>query len=133
MPSKRFAELTAKLPRRHAGLFIQFRTNHIPLQAYLTRIGKAEAATCPTCGAASETVAHFLLICPTYTLHHAVHYRPLGFSGRNLKTLLNSKEAIHPLFNYVNTTGRLCTTFRSLNIPDNYENASNDDSNGGDS
>ncbi|KAI0323315.1 hypothetical protein GY45DRAFT_1223429, partial [Cubamyces sp. BRFM 1775] len=98
---------------------VQFRTNHVPLHFYLARIGKVDAATCPTCGSAPETVAHFLLACPTYTLHRAVHFRPLGFSGRNLKTLLNSKDALRPLFDYVNATGRLRAVFGSLELPDN--------------
>ncbi|KAI0663867.1 hypothetical protein C8Q70DRAFT_885066, partial [Cubamyces menziesii] len=97
---------------------IQLRTNHVPLQVYLQRIGKAETTTCPTCGRAPETVSHFLLACPTYTLHRAIHFRPLGFTGRNLKTLLNSKDAITPLFGYINATGRLRAAFGSLEIPD---------------
>ncbi|KAH9893631.1 hypothetical protein C8Q73DRAFT_601258, partial [Cubamyces lactineus] len=97
---------------------IQLRTNHVPLQAFLERIGKADTATCPTCGSAPETVSHYLLACPTYTLHRAVHYRPLGFTGRNLKTLLNSKNAIPSLFGYINATGRLRAAFGALEIPD---------------
>ncbi|KAI0323726.1 hypothetical protein GY45DRAFT_1208738, partial [Cubamyces sp. BRFM 1775] len=113
-----FAELTAGLPRRQLNLLVQLRTNHIPLQFYLARISKADVATCPTCGGVPETVAHFLLSCPTYTLHRAVHYRPLGFSGLNLKTLLNSKDALRPLFDYVNATGRLRVVFGALELPD---------------
>ncbi|KAI0330401.1 hypothetical protein GY45DRAFT_1410907, partial [Cubamyces sp. BRFM 1775] len=64
MPSKKFAELTAGLPRRQLNLLVQFHTNHVPLQFYLARIGKVDAATCPTCGSAPETVAYFLLACP---------------------------------------------------------------------
>ncbi|KAH9847031.1 hypothetical protein C2E23DRAFT_704729, partial [Lenzites betulinus] len=93
---------------------VQFRTNHVPLQSYLERIGKAPSATCPTCGDAPETVHHFLLVCPTYALHRAVHFMPLGFSGRTLATLLNSKDALRPLFTYINATGRLRTVVGAL-------------------
>ncbi|KAH9886250.1 hypothetical protein C8Q73DRAFT_839981 [Cubamyces lactineus] len=110
MPSKNFAGLTAKLRRRHAALLIQFRTNHVPLQAYLMRIGKADSAACPTCGAAAETVAHFLLACPP------------------------SKEAIRPLFDYVHATGRLRSSFGSLDLPDEEDgdasNSGSDDEDG---
>lgn len=50
MPSKKYGALVAELPRRHANLLMQFRTNHVPLQSYLERIGKAPSAMCPTCG-----------------------------------------------------------------------------------
>ncbi|KAI0659786.1 hypothetical protein C8Q70DRAFT_914851 [Cubamyces menziesii] len=118
MPSKKFAELTSALPRRHTNLLIQLRTNHVPLQAFLERIGKVNTAICPTCGSAPETVSHYLLACSTYTLHRAIHFRPLGYTGRNLKTLLNSKDATAPLFGYINATGRLRAAFGSLEIPD---------------
>ncbi|KAL1938254.1 hypothetical protein VTO73DRAFT_11898 [Trametes versicolor] len=49
LPSKKYDDLIAALPRRHANLLVQLRTNHIPLQAYLARIGKTDSATCPTC------------------------------------------------------------------------------------
>ncbi|KAH9849537.1 hypothetical protein C2E23DRAFT_737201 [Lenzites betulinus] len=114
MPSKRYGELVAHLPRRHANLLMQFCTNHVPLQAYLARIGKADTVTCPTCGTAPETVAHYLLACPTYALHRAVHFQSLGFSGWTLTTLLNSREALRPLFTYVNATGRLRTVVGAL-------------------
>ncbi|KAH9855697.1 hypothetical protein C2E23DRAFT_723987 [Lenzites betulinus] len=125
MPSAKYGDLVAPLPRRHANLLLQFRTNHVPLQAYLARIGKAATPTCPTCHTAPETVHHFLLACPTYALHRAVHYAPLGFSGRTLTTLLNSEDALRPLFNYVNATGRLRAVAGALDYPDS-------DSEGGD-
>ncbi|RPD65955.1 hypothetical protein L227DRAFT_127298 [Lentinus tigrinus ALCF2SS1-6] len=93
------------------------RTGHIPLQTYFERIGKALSSTCPTCGDAAETVAHYLLTCPTYSLHRAVHFRTLGFSGRNLKTLLNSKDALRPLLNFVNATGRFRQVFGNVEAP----------------
>ncbi|CDO74895.1 hypothetical protein BN946_scf184988.g2 [Trametes cinnabarina] len=117
MPSKAFDKLTADIPRRHANLLIQFRTNHVPLQSYLHRFGRADDATCPTCLQAPETIPHYLLDCPTYFLHRVVHFRPLGFSGRTLATLLNSREALRPLFTYVNATGRFRAVFGDLPDP----------------
>ena len=117
LPSKAYDELIRPLSRRHANLLFQLRANHVPLQTYLERIGKAPTKTCPTCHAAPETVAHFLLVCPTYSLHRAVHFRPLGHSGRTLTSLLNSADAIRPLFGYINATGRFRSMFGSLDAP----------------
>ncbi|KAL7280517.1 hypothetical protein ACG7TL_005449 [Trametes sanguinea] len=118
LPSKNFAALTQRLPRRHANLLLQLRTNHVPLQTYLHRIGKAPSSTCPTCESDPETVAHFLFACPTYALHRAVHFSSLGFSGRTLATVLNTKNTIRPLFTYINATGRFRSIFGVLQDPD---------------
>ncbi|KAI0365551.1 hypothetical protein BV20DRAFT_913898, partial [Pilatotrama ljubarskyi] len=96
---------------------IQLRTNHVPLQSYLHRIGKAPSAACPTCGREPETVPHYLFACPTYSLHRAVHFAPLGYSGRNLATLLSSKDAQSPLFAFINSTGRFWRLFGALEDP----------------
>ena len=98
LPSKTYDKLISPLSRRHASLLFQLRTNHVPLQTYLAHIGKATVGTCPTCHTTPETVAHFLLVCPTYSLHRALHFRSLGYSGRTLPTLLNSADAIRPKF-----------------------------------
>ena len=117
LPSKTYGQLIAGLSRRHANLLLQLRTNHVPLQAYLARIGKTLTATCPTCREAPETVAHYLFACPTYSLHRAVHFRPLGHPGRTLANVLNKTDALNPLFNYINATGRFRSNYGSLEDP----------------
>ncbi|KAI8993937.1 hypothetical protein BD414DRAFT_375602, partial [Trametes punicea] len=114
LPSTKFDELICSLPRRHANLLMQLRTNHVPLQTYFARIGKATSPTCPLCHEEPETVSHYLLRCPAYSLQRAVHFISLGFSGRNLATLLNSAPAMRPLFAYINSTGRLRRIFGEL-------------------
>ena len=111
LPSKRYEDLVRGFPRRHAGILMQLRTGPIPLQGYLQRIGKAISSICPTCREAPETVFHYLLECPTYSLHRAVHLSPLGRSGRTLRKLLASEDALRPLFKFINATGRLRQTF----------------------
>lgn len=123
---KRMADITEALlssrtlssppprPRRHAGIVMQLRTGHIPLQGYLARIGKVLLGPCPTCGEAPETVYHFLVECDTYSLHRAVHFAPLGRSDRTLKRLLTSDRALRPLLQFVNATGRLRHVFGAL-------------------
>ncbi|OSC98420.1 hypothetical protein PYCCODRAFT_1375275, partial [Trametes coccinea BRFM310] len=67
-----------------------------------------------TCQEEPETVAHYLLRCPTYWLHRAVHFVTFGFTGRNLAALLNTDGAMGPLFRYVNATGRLRRIFGEM-------------------
>ena len=66
LPSLSYLKLTKSLPRKQTSLLTQLRTEHIPLQVHLHRIGKADSAQCPSCGHAKETVHHYLLDCPTY-------------------------------------------------------------------
>ncbi|KAI0710491.1 hypothetical protein C8Q76DRAFT_586965, partial [Earliella scabrosa] len=106
LPSKSYTRLISSLPRHHANLLFQLRTGHVPLYRHLERIGKVLTATCPACEEAQESVTHFLLDCSTYSLHRAVHLAPLGRAGRTLSVLLNSPEAMRPLFGYINATGR---------------------------
>ena len=54
LPSKKYGQLIASLSRRHANLLFQLRTNHVPLQTYLARIGKTRSDVCPTCREAPE-------------------------------------------------------------------------------
>lgn len=66
MPSKTYCKLAERLPRRQASILIQLCTEHIPLRKYLYRIKKADSPMCEQCGAAPETVHHFLRECPAY-------------------------------------------------------------------
>ena len=114
LPSGNFAKLVKPLARRHANLLTQLRTGHVPLYAYLKRIGKSLTDTCPTCAEAPETPTHYLLDCPAYGIHRAIHFRTLGREGRKLSVLLNSKTALRPLFAYVNATERFRRIFGLL-------------------
>ena len=111
LPSKYFTEAVGRLSRRHAGLYMQLRSGHIPLAAYLVRIGCMLSATCPTCGEGPETVYHYLRECPTYALHRSVYLDGLGRAGRSLRFLLSSDKALRPLFKFINATGRFRRVF----------------------
>ena len=114
LPSGKYAKLVKPLARRHANLLTQLRTGHVPLYAYLKRIGKSLTDTCPTCAEAPETPTHYLLDCPAYGIHRAIHFRTLGREGRKLSVLLNSKTALRPLFAYINATERFRRIFGLL-------------------
>ena len=62
----------------------------------------------------AETPTHYLLDCPSYGIHRAIHFRTLGREGRKLSILLNSKAALRPLFAYVNATERFRRIFGLL-------------------
>ena len=92
----------------------QLRTGHVPLYAHLHRINRSTTSTCPTCGEAPETPTHYLLDCPTYAIHRAIQFRTLGREGRKLAVLLNSKNALRPLFAFINATERFRRIFGLL-------------------
>lgn len=119
---EKYGALISALFRQHANLLLQFRTDHVSLQAFLARIGKAPTATCPTCSGTPEPVHHYLLACLINSPHRAVHLSTLGVSGRNLKMFLNSGKALRPLFSNINAAGRTtaqgagCAYWHSIRI-----------------
>jgi hypothetical protein len=108
IPSSKFLKLISNpdISRKGASWLYQMRIGHIPLNAYLFRVKRAENASYPACGHYKEITQHFLLDCPTYA-----HERwPLlaGESQRNqeyAKLLEDTKNAI-PLIDYIQATGR---------------------------
>ena len=108
LPSKKYDALIAGLSRRHANLLLQLRTNHVPLQTYLARIGKVLSPTCPTCGEAAETVAHYLLTCRRYLAPR--HTLRLAVSGPlSLRSTLGNPKARTAVLDFVEATGRFPT------------------------
>jgi len=70
-PSKHFADLISKLPRKHSSLIFQLRTGHVLLNKHLHRISKSPALICPACRQKKESVHYrdFILECSAYTRH----------------------------------------------------------------
>ncbi|RDX40673.1 hypothetical protein OH76DRAFT_1329873, partial [Lentinus brumalis] len=104
---------------------IQLRTGHAPLNQHLHMIGRADTRRCAGCGAAKETVLHFLLQCPKFSLHRRIFFGPLGRNGQRLdyclvepfemvQYLLSTPEGTTQLFKFVNATKRLQKTFGDL-------------------
>ena len=122
LPSASYLKLTSALSCKQTNLLTQLRTGHIPLYAHLARIRKTPSAACPTCSEAPETVAHYLLHCPTYALTRATIFAPLGRARRTLRDLLNTKKGIKLLFRYVNATRRFQRIFGTLqDLPDDFD------------
>ncbi len=127
LPSARFAKLVAPLPRRNTSLLIQLRTGHAPLNHHLHRIGRATTQRCQGCGAAKETVQHFILQCPKFSLQRRAFLGPLGRNGPRLDYLMSTDEGTTRLFKYVNATQRLRQTFGNLQTERRQEANRGDD------
>ena len=82
----------------------------ISLNLHLHRIRKADTPLCPHCKT-TENVRHFLNDCPHYARARHVRRNELGRLADNIPYLLTNPEAIKPLIQYVNATGRLKNTF----------------------
>lgn len=98
MPSKAYRKLAERLPRRQASILIQLCTEHIPLQTYLHRIQRADTPICEQCGAAPETVHHFLCECPAYDMQRERLDGDAGEAATQLRTLLNAPCVMSHLF-----------------------------------
>jgi hypothetical protein len=87
---------------------MQLHTRHIPLNKYLKRINRVDSEECPTCGAESEMVRHFLLECPGYAYERWVLERQLRKRQKEMtiENLLGNAEAIVPLTNFISASGR---------------------------
>ena len=116
LPSKKFLQLTASLPRRQASLLIQLRTGHAPLNHHLHRISKADSPACPECGHPRETVAHYLLDCVAFGAARArLSYR-LGPAAYSLQALLTEHAALRHLFRYIHDTRRFAASYGDLEL-----------------
>lgn len=118
LPSNKYRKLIKTLPRKHASILTQLRTGHAPLKHHLHRIKCADSPICPSCEMEPETTAHFLIFCPA----HEKHRRPLRYEfkrdAKNLAVLLNSRDALKPLFRFIHQTGRFHEAFGGLELPE---------------
>jgi hypothetical protein len=116
MPSKKFAKLAAELPRKKASLLIQLRSGHVPLQAHLHRITRADSPTCQGCGARKETVHHFLMVCPKYMAQRQQMAAEGGRGTLVMARLLSSSKLTRHLFDYIARTKRFEDTFGDIDV-----------------
>ena len=109
LPSLKFLKLISELDisRKGASWLFQLRSGHIPLNAYLHRIKRADSANCPACGHHNESTQHFLLDCPVYA-----HERWPLISGKSEKNkeygqLIGRPKNAQDIVKYILATGRL--------------------------
>ena len=105
-PSNKFRKMTTTLSRRQKSILIQLRTGHIPLQAYLHRIGKAETPTCQQCHEEEETVSHYVRRCRAYRAQRRELRRSTGERDDISWGILGRKETIRQVLKYIADTKR---------------------------
>ena len=115
MPSRKFLNSIAKLPRRFVSILTQLRTNHVPLQAYLHRFKRADSPTCQQCFSAPETVSHYLFFCNKYATQR-LHLTKAFDKGRALdRSVLGNRKLFPALFRFIKDSNRFEDTFGDLN------------------
>jgi hypothetical protein len=97
--------------RLQSSLLFQVRSNHLPLNGYLHKIGKIPSKKCDQCWRhrhidTPETVTHFLFECPAFDYKRHDLDRELGRSSRDLKAILSEPDSTRVLFRYIGRTRR---------------------------
>ena len=108
LPSNKYLELINddRLSCMDASRIFQMRTGHIPLNGYLKRFKRVDSAKCPACGHPKENVRHFLLECPSYAHERWALVKQCKKKSPKLEDILNDKDLIVPIANYIHATGR---------------------------
>src|SRR5882724_5912878 len=96
MPSSNFRMDTQNIERCQASLLIQLRTSHIPPQAHLHRIGKADSPVCHKCCKADKAV--HLTTCPAFAIQRGHMESHLRRASKSISTLLTSPNSFPQLF-----------------------------------
>lgn len=94
-----------KLTRKASSTITQLCTGHFPLNGYLYRFKRVDNPRCPACGAAVETVNHFLFHCRSY----AYMRWPLIQKNKEpltLKAILADLKLTESLIRYIDETER---------------------------
>ena len=88
----------------------------------IVAICRTPSPTCPTCGDAPETVAHYFLHCLTCSVTCANISVFLGCSRRTLRDLPNTRKWLKLLFRFVNATRRFQHTFSTFqDLSDDFD------------
>ena len=106
--SNKFIKLISddRLSRMDASHICQLRTGHVPLNAYLHRIRKAEGPCCPASRHSKENVKHYIMDCPSYAHKRWALYKNSKKRNLNLADLLNDKNMAVLVANFIQATGR---------------------------
>jgi len=113
-PSNKFRKMTASMTRRQKSILIQLRTGHIPLQAYLHKIHKAETPICQQCHEEPETVSHYLRRCQKYKEQRKVLKESTGERDDISWDVLGRPQTIRQVLKFVADTRRFEETHGDL-------------------
>ena len=107
IPSNAFLDTinNTKITRQASSLLSQLRIGHIPLNSYLYKFKLVNSSRCPACGAAVESIHHFLLTCPNYSYERWPLIQKTGRTPTLKDLLVNPKLTKHPP-NYTEANGR---------------------------
>jgi ribonuclease HI len=110
-PFEKHRKSLEHLTRIQSSLIFQLRSNHLPLNHYLHRIGKIPLKRCEQCWRrrrteATETVIHFLFECPSYEYERHDLDKKLGRSSRDLKAIFSDPDKTRVLLTYIGRTRR---------------------------
>ena len=90
LPLPSFLAATNHLSRAETSILMQLHMGHIPLNAFLHRIGRADSPTCPTCQHTDETIHHYLFDCPGHVhVRHSLA-RAMGQNSKSIQHLLGN-------------------------------------------
>jgi ribonuclease HI len=106
-PSATFLDLISgvKLTRKASSILTQLCIGHIPLNGYLFKVKRVDSPRCPACGAAVETVHHFLFTCRSYAyMRWPLEQKCKG--ELTLKKVLSDRKLTTLLIGYINATER---------------------------
>jgi ribonuclease HI len=106
-PSKIFLNAISdtSITREASSILSQLRMGHIPLNGYLYKFKLVDSPRCPACGAAVETIHHFLIRCPSYAHERWPLTEKLGRPPTEQDLLADHKLTKHLLY-YIEATGR---------------------------
>ena len=111
-PFNSFRKRTHHLSRNQASLMTQIRCGHVPLNAYLSRIGKSDTEYCQACldhedGLhCRETVKHFIFECTSYTEEREELTRKIRRRHLNLHDIMINTDRMRALASFIGKTGR---------------------------
>jgi ribonuclease HI len=118
MPSGAFLRTTMGLGRKATAILTQLRTGHLPLNAHLHRIGKAESPGCEACGYRQETALHYLALCPAYEELRVPLKRKLRGRATELRSLLANTNVLPLLLRFIAASKRFERVYGELRVPD---------------
>ena len=93
-----------ELKRNESVTIFRLRTQHVPLNSHLRRIGVTEDSSCPLCPCPDETVEHHLFECPALADLRAQHLPPNPTIENTLYTHSEQLGKTHTYF--VMSSGR---------------------------
>jgi hypothetical protein len=121
-PFNKFRKRTHALSRSQTSIMTQIRCGHIPLNAYLARIGKSDSEYCQACldngdGLhCRETAKHVIFECSSYEQERENLKEKIGLRHFNIRHIMSNTDHMKALAVFLGKTGRLKKKEQHQNI-----------------